>query len=156
MIIFAKSNIDMTIKKWPIEDVVLFQIEKTNKSVKQYSQREFDQRGMGITVDQWVLLKIIHEGEDLSQQDIAQRSRRDPASITRTLDILGKEGLAGREAALHDRRQRVIRLTDKGKSFVEEHMDFIQAQRKLSTKGFTKAEKTLLVDMLKRIQQNMS
>ena len=48
-----------------IENIILFQIDKTSKVSKLYSQREFDRLGMGITVEQWILLKFIEENDGL-------------------------------------------------------------------------------------------
>jgi DNA-binding MarR family transcriptional regulator len=138
-----------------IEDVVLFQIDKTNKMAKQHSQRLVDERGMGITVEQWVLLKIVHEESSLTQKELATKSTRDPASITRTLDILGKKNLISREAIPENRRSYNIALTKEGKVFVKKHIGFVQELRENSVKGITKKEMILLVDLLKKMQLNM-
>ena len=45
----------MTVKN--IEDVTLFQIDKTSKTSKIYSQRELDKLGIDITVEQWIVFK---------------------------------------------------------------------------------------------------
>ncbi len=82
-----------------IESVILFQLDKTSKTAKQYSQREFERLGLGITVEQWILLKIIHESDDISQKELADQSFRDPASITRTLDLLHSRGFIDRLAS---------------------------------------------------------
>ncbi len=139
-----------------IENVILFQIEKTNKTAKQYSQKELDRLNLGITVDQWVLLKIIEESNSTSQKEIALKSVRDPASITRTLDILVKKGLIIREAIPNNRRQYNIQLTQAGEFFVRQNMPIITEQRKQSVKGFTEKELTLLSGFLLRIQKNMT
>ena len=60
----------MTTEINDINRVILFQIDQTSKIAKQYSQRELDRRELGITVDQWVLLKIIEESAPLSQKEL--------------------------------------------------------------------------------------
>lgn len=139
-----------------IEEVVLFQIEKTNKTAKQFTQKEFDRLNLGITVDQWVLLKIIHEHTPLSQRDLAEKSQRDPASITRTLDILEKKSFIYREAIPTNRRQYNIVLSEKGMAFVLKHIDLILEQRKRSVQGISSNELKQFSSILKKIQQNMS
>lgn len=143
-------------KESDIESVILFQIEKTNKTAKQYSQKELDRLELGITVDQWVLLKIIEESNVMSQKDIAIKSTRDPASITRTLDILAKKGLILRETIPNNRRQYNIQLTSAGEFFVKQNLPIIKKQRKQSIKGFSSTELELLSAFLKRIQNNMT
>ncbi len=139
-----------------IEEVVLFQLDKTSKAAKLYSQREFDKLEMGVTVDQWVLLKILDETNAISQKELAMKSVRDPASITRTLDLLEKNALIQRTQSSADRRQYDIDLTPEGKRFVHKHLPLIHTMRQQSTKGISQQELTSLVDTLKKIQANFT
>lgn len=141
--------------KQNIESVVLFQIDKTSKVSKIYSQREFDRLGLGITVEQWILLKIIEESNQLSQRELATKSLRDPASITRTLDILEKRNYVMRNSIPNNRRRYDLALTKVGQKLVAEHLDIIKEHRKRSVQGFTKQELSQLSTFLSRIQENM-
>ncbi len=140
---------------WPLDSVILFQIDKTSKVAKQYSQRAFDRLKLGITVDQWVLLKIIHESEDISQKELANQSFRDPASITRTLDLLHRRQLIDRHPVPNNRRQYRICLTDKGQLFVSIHMPMVQKHRQNSVAGISSEELATLSTLLQKIQDNM-
>lgn len=139
----------------PIEKVILFQLDKTSKIAKQYSQKEFDRLGLGITVDQWVLLKIIEESAPLSQKELAKHSTRDPASITRTLDLLEKKQLIERESIKGNRRQYNIILTKQGNSFVQTNLALVSEHRRKSVEGLSKEDLEQLKRMLLKIQQNM-
>ena len=139
-----------------IEEVILFQIDKTSKMAKQHSQKLVDERGMGITIEQWILLKIVHENAPLSQKELAKKSLRDPASITRTLDLLMKKDLLFREDIPGNRRSYNIRLSKEGESFVKEHMSFVQGLRENSVKGVSNKELQFLSDILKKMQSNMT
>jgi len=139
-----------------IENVIMFQIERTLKIAKQYSQREFDALGLGITIEQWILLKIIEEEKELSQKELAQKSTRDPASITRTLDLLQKKNFVIREALPNNRRQYNIILTKEGAAFVQKNMDVVHQQRLKSVEGLSNADLQSLKQMLQKIQNNLS
>jgi len=138
-----------------IEDVILFQIDRTSKISKIYSQREFDKKNLGITVDQWVLLKIIDETQPISQKNLADKSKRDPASITRTLDILERKQILLRETIPNNRRQYHIKLTRYGSNFVKGNMKMISKHRKTSIKGLSDKDLQQLKAMLLKIQDNM-
>jgi len=138
-----------------IEDVILFQIDQTSKVSKQYSQREFDRLGLPITVEQWIILKIVAENEDLSQKELARKSYRDPASITRTIDLLEKKQFLMRKAISNNRRTYHIGLTTLGKQFVEENMPIISQHRQLSIKGLSQEDLTALSSLLSKIRTNM-
>ena len=139
-----------------IEQLILFQIDKTSKVAKQYSQREFDKLDLGITVDQWILVKIIQEEQPISQKEIATKSLRDPSSITRTLNILEQKQLIQREAIPNNKRQYNIILTKRGAAFVKTNMKMITKLRRRSIRGFKSEELELLAAMLQRIQKNMA
>ncbi len=141
--------------KQDIETLIAFQIDKTNKLIKLSSQREFDKSGLGITVEQWILLKIIEESEQISQKELADKSLRDPASITRTLDILSKNGFIIREQIPENRRQYNIILTSTGKKFVSKHLGMVKELRSKMTSSFSKNELASLSTMLEKIQHNM-
>lgn len=137
-----------------LNDVVLFRIEQANRAARQYAQREFDRLGLDVTVDQWVLMNLIDEGDGLTQQELAARSHRDPASITRTLALLDTRGFIERRPDERDARAIRVSLTDTGARFVESVWPVVRAMRKRSTRGFFDDELTLLTAMLHRVQLN--
>lgn len=138
-----------------IENVILFQLDKTSKISKLYSQREFERLEMGITVEQWILLKIIHENDGLTQKELADKSLRDPASITRTLDLLNKKGFAERKPVEDNRRQYSVCLTKDGESFIKKYMPVINRHRAKSIEGISQEDLNTLNHLLATIQQNM-
>ena len=138
-----------------IENIILFQIDKTSKLSKLYSQREFDRLGLGITVEQWILLKIIEEHDGLTQKELADKSFRDPSSITRTLDLLNKKGLVERKSVEDNRRQYDLCLTKKGQSFIDEYMSVVNNHRAKSIDGISQEDLKTLNMLLGKIQQNM-
>lgn len=139
-----------------INEIILFQLDKTSKIAKQYSQSVMDKLDFGLRIEQWVLLKIIHENSPLSQRELATKSLRDPASITRTLDILSKKEFITRLPIPNNRRQYNIELTNVGATFVEKNMETVKELRSLSVKDFSQEELKMLSNMLLRIQKNMS
>ena len=139
-----------------LSSVVLFQIEKTSKIAKRYSQRLFDQKDWGLTVDQWVLLKIIEQHAPISQKELSDLSMRDTASITRTLDLLAEKGFVERQAVPNNRRQYNIELAKQGQAFIDKHMEVIRETIEQSLDGFSEKEIGMLSDFLLRIQTNMS
>ncbi len=139
-----------------IEDVLLFQIEQASKASKVYTQREFDNLQLGITIEQWILLRIISESPNLSQKVLAEMTYRDPASITRSINILTNKGFVARQFTKENKKTYKIDLTEKGKHFVEEHLPMVISHRKRSIEGFSENELQLFSDFLRRIKENMT
>lgn len=138
-----------------LDNVILFLIEQASKAAKRHSQRVFDEKKLGITVDQWVLLKIIQENESSSQKELAEISYRDGASITRSLKLLDNMGFIKRTPTPEDKRQYNISLSKKGEDFVEMNMDMVKSHRKKSVKGLSKGDLQELKRMLVQIRKNM-
>ena len=139
-----------------IERTILFQLEKTSKASKSYAQREFDKINLGITIDQWGLLQLIHETEELSQKELAEKSMRDPASITRTLVLLENKGLINKKDTKNDKRLHKIFLTKKGKDFIENNNHNIAAVKRNTIAGFTDGELSILNSLLERMEVNLT
>ncbi len=138
-----------------IEEVILFQIEQASKASKIYSQREFDRLGIDVTIEQWILLKIISESKGLTQRELALKSSRDPASITRTLDLLAKKGLIARMSVEGNRRRFSIELTKEGNAFIEKYLNVVLELRKKSVAGIPQDQMEILSELLIRIRKNM-
>jgi DNA-binding MarR family transcriptional regulator len=139
-----------------LDDVIYFLVEQTDRKTKAHSAQAFLQAGIDITVEQWVLLKLIEQNSEISQNALAEKATKDAASITRMLDILQKKGLVQRLAAPDDRRKYLLVLTTEGQALIDQHMDLVVGLRKMGVKGFTKQELEALKGMLLRIQANLS
>ena len=136
-----------------IENVLFFQIEKTNKMAKIFAQKLMEQDKMGVTVEQWVLLKIIQESDIISQKELAEFAVRDPASITRTIKLLEVKGLISRNAIL--RRQFQLSLTENGVSFVKQHFSLIKRLREQAVKDINPKDAKIVQKVLLQMQKNM-
>ena len=138
-----------------LSNVVNFLLEQTVRQIRGYAQRQLDTLQTGITVDQWVLLKIIEERRQISQVELAQVSNKDTASITRILDILQKKGLIQRIDDEHDRRKYLISLTGEGKAFVMRNLSFVNGIRNQIVQGLSQEEIRALKGILDKIRQNV-
>lgn len=151
---FDTSIIDTSMKLEALQNVILFQLDQTSKMAKQHSQRELDQLNIEITVEQWIILKVIHEKPGLSQMELAAETYRDPASITRTLDLLQKKKLVARKPVRLNKRAYSLELTTEGDYFILQNTPLIAEMRQKALRGFSKSEAETLSAMLKKIQGN--
>lgn len=113
----------------PLEDVLYYLIEKTNKVVRRFSQERFIEAGIDITVDQWLVLKKISESERITQIELANALFKDRASITRILDLLLEKKLVKKEGG-EDRRANILILTQNGLKFMEKALSIVKRTRK--------------------------
>lgn len=138
-----------------LNNVVNFLLEQTVRQMRGYAQRQLDALQTGITVDQWVLLKIIEERKQISQVELAEVSHKDTASITRILDLLQKKGLIQRIDDEYDRRKYMISLTAEGVEFVMRNLPIVNRIRSQIVQGLSQEEILALKDILDKIRQNV-
>jgi DNA-binding MarR family transcriptional regulator len=138
-----------------LESVLYYLIEKANKVVRRYSQEDFNNAAIDLTIDQWLMVKKIGDNERISQVELAVALFKDTASITRTLDILLKKKLVRKETA-DDRRAFELILTDAGTKLVNKALVRVRAIRKQGVNGMTEKEIDQFRTSLQKVITNLS
>jgi DNA-binding MarR family transcriptional regulator len=137
-----------------LDDVFIYLIERTERQIKRYANIALKAQGIEITPEQWVLLKRIGERAVINQRELAELSFKDPASVTRTLDLLEKNGLVRRDDMAGDRRAYNLMLTDAGVELVERIMPVAQSVRAHGLRGVSAEELGELKRILNKIYDN--
>ena len=72
-------------------------------------------REHGLTEQQWRVVRVLAENDNIDASEVAARSFLLAPSLTRILQFLEKAGLVRRTADRSDQRRSVLRLTRKGR-----------------------------------------
>lgn len=139
-----------------LEEIYIFHLDKAYKQFKKYKNGVFKKAGINITGDQWIVLKTIHEYEGLKQRELAQKTFKEPASVTRILDILEKKGWVERKNTPSDRRTYQLFTTDTGKTLVVKILPLAIKMRLKGIEGIEKDNVERLNEMLVKIFKNFS
>lgn len=137
-----------------LDEVLFFHIEKMMKRVKEYTLQEFKAHQFPVTKDQWVILKRIADDEGSNQKEIAESTFKDPAALTRILDLLEKKKLVKRQNSPSDRRTFMISLTVEGKRLVNKMIPVVQEIRKKAMQGINKEEEEMTKTIMQKITNN--
>jgi len=97
-----------------------FKIDTTIKKIRSALQKKLNERGIDLTVDQWVLVDHISRDEGISQNVLAEITYKDPPTVTRIIDLLERKGFVQRRMAVGDRRKFNIFMTEAGMKIREE------------------------------------
>ncbi len=108
----------------------------------------------GISPEQFAVLVRLSSGEGFHQNEIAEYVLKDDATITRILDSLEKKGLAGRRRSAEDRRANIAFITRTGMSLVEQVFPLITGLQTELTRGISREEEALVIDILSRVRSN--
>jgi len=138
-----------------LEDVYFFLLERTVRRFRKFGQREFSKRGIDLSSEQWVVMKRVHETPGITQKEIAESTYKDPASVTRMIDLLEKKGLLVRGVEKGDRRAFSISLTKDGMKYVEEILPLAEEMRRFGLKSVSNSDKAVFIKVLNKIYENL-
>jgi len=101
--------------KFKMENLHGYMVGRTAFTMKHKFHKQIKLMGYKATPEQWGILNLLEQEEGLSQSEIAEKSIKDKANITRILDVMQRNGLIQRQKHENDRRAYKIFLTDKGR-----------------------------------------
>lgn len=137
-----------------LSSIIFYALDKAIRSYRRMAQATIDRAGLDITVDQWLVLRVLLEHDDLTQHDIAERVFKDQASVARILALLTRRGLLSAVPLPHDGRRTQLRVTEPGHRILDAVQPIILQNRALALQGISEEELALLRPVLERIALN--
>ena len=83
--------------------------------LRQFMQKKFRENAVDLTYEMHQVMACLWKRDGINQQEIADLTLRDKASITFLINNLTKRELVKRQEDPNDRRSKLIYLTGKGK-----------------------------------------
>jgi len=139
-----------------LEDNIIYLIgEITRLSHKRVSSI-FIKNKFDVTVEQFGVLALLWYQEGINQQAIANGLNRDKTTITRIIENMIKKNLIVKVPDQLDKRNKLIYLTDKGRSLQKDMIEstgvvYMDAIKKLSVK-----EIKTVTGVLQKMKINLS
>lgn len=84
-------------------------------SIRQFMQKKFRENNIDLTYEMHQIMACLWRKDGIKQQELADLTLKDKASMTFLVDNLTKRGLVTRGEDSSDRRSKLIYLTPKGK-----------------------------------------
>lgn len=107
-----------------------------------------------ITIEQWTVLANLWKNDGQTQQQLADLSNKNKASITHLIDHLEKSQLVRRTVDEQDKRNKIIYLTPEGENLQKALTKVIKKTTKTFTDGIDKKELKNCTKVLKKIVEN--
>jgi DNA-binding MarR family transcriptional regulator len=101
------------------------------------------------------LLADLMTNDGLRQQDLAISTIKDKGTVARALKQLEVAGMINRAVDEEDRRQKRIRITDKGLRLIEYASDHAEHTISCAKKNITTEELAICTSVLNRIYHNL-
>jgi len=125
--------------------------------IKKYQFRDRNQICcFGISVSQCYVLETLHTHGSLTMNELAKKMYLKISTMTRVVEQLVKKSYVRREEGLYDRRVRLINLTKEGKAIYKKAWENIFESEKVILKGIPSEHKTVLIDVLRKLNQAVS
>lgn len=137
-----------------LETINFYLLDKAIRTYRIYSQKKLRENGFKITVDQWLVIKVLMENPGISQQNIAEKAFKDNASITRIIELLVKSKYLDRKVNPKDRRTSILKVTPSGEEIINKVQGLVLENRKVAQAGITFEELENLNATLKKIIKN--
>ncbi|MGL4818465.1 MAG: MarR family winged helix-turn-helix transcriptional regulator [Bacilli bacterium] len=137
--------------KQPISESLAFIVSIAQKSLVQRMEQRFAQDGLPLTFEQFTVLSILFYEADLCQLELAQKSGRDQAAMSRLVLTLLKNGYVVKVPSTSDKRYNLISLTPEGNAARLKAIVHVEAVLAEATALLSDAEVEQGVHFLKHI-----
>lgn len=108
-----------------------------------------------LSTSQFEILGYLYHSAGMEQKQLQQCTGVRAATLTGLLDKLEARGLVIREAADHDARAKIVKMTPPGKTYFTQLFDVMHQFEERMMAGFSPAERSLFVDWSQRIAKNL-
>lgn len=135
-----------------MSSTIAFELEKTLHLMKSRILGVFRENKFPVSKDQWLILERIAKNEGSNQKNIARDTFKDPAALTRILDILVDKNFVKRQASAEDRRTFDIHLTVEGNRLVNRMTPILDKVNSEIQNAISIDDKKLLQTILQKLQ----
>lgn len=133
-----------------------FLINATDKIMMNNFVRKLKNNGINITFEQFTILTMLWDNENLCQYNLAQLTNRDQASTSRLINTLIKNELIIRQCCSSDKRINRIKLTEKGELLKEPVESIARECFEEAIDGISKEEIEQGIKFLTKIGENLN
>lgn len=137
-----------------LDNVIYFIMDRTYRKGRQYSMQRMAAAGFDVTIDQWVVVLQVHENPGISQKEVAVRTFKDAATLTRIIDLLEKKDYLQRLRNPNDRRKFELHLTGSGEQLVKELRPLVHEIREIGTAGIDEKDLAIAKRVLGQMFDN--
>lgn len=140
-----------------LENYLIPHITLTTYKYKAKGSAIFRELKVDITVDQFIILKVLSNIKNLTQQELAEVLYKDKSNLSRMVESLNKKGYISRTLDIKDNRTvKKLELTQSGYELAEKLSIYALQLQKNVIDGITKEETAIVKNVMKKIRDNLN
>jgi DNA-binding MarR family transcriptional regulator len=130
------------------------EITLLNLAFKQFFQTKLREHNIDLTFEMMQILYCLWDNDGVNQQEIANITAKDKASMTNLLDNLTKRNMVYRQEGT-DRRNKLIFLTPEGKALKKKISPWIKSLHQTAKNNVNPQHLEELVTVMEKIRTNL-
>ncbi|HWJ27981.1 MAG TPA: MarR family transcriptional regulator [Flavisolibacter sp.] len=131
------------------------EVSRINLTFKQFIQLKLRQNNFDLTFEMLQILALLWRKDGINQQEIADRTVKEKASMTYLLDNLSKRKLVVRKEDEQDRRNKLIFLTAKGADLKDKIEPWVKEMYLLASKNIPIDKIAICIEVLTAMRKNL-
>jgi DNA-binding MarR family transcriptional regulator len=139
------------------EDFILFMqgVTRSIHEMRSFVRNKIKEKGLDLTFEMVQILKSLWDKQHVNQQELANITMKDKASLTYLIDNLSKRGLVIRTEDKNDRRNKLISLTEEGIALRKTMQPCFDELYAVAGKDVDPKLVTAGLDLFKKINENI-
>lgn len=135
---------------------IAVELNLTGCKLKQYIAAMLKMQDVPLTPEQFLLIDILWNQGEMSQQQLADRMQKDKNSVTKLVDAIERKGFVIRKQNSSDRRSNTIVLTEKAELLKNEAKKKGISILENMLEGITEEELRSFLGILHKLNSNMT
>jgi DNA-binding MarR family transcriptional regulator len=123
--------------------------------LRQFMQKKFRENNIDLTYEMHQIMACLWGKDGVKQQELADLTLKDKASMTYLIDNLTKRGLVKRREDATDRRSKLIYLTAKGKGLGKKVEPWVAELFTIASRDFQIGEIRKSIKAVKKMRDNV-
>ena len=135
---------------------IAVELNLTGCKLKQYIAAMLRRQAVPLTPEQFLLIDLLWNHGDMSQQQLADMMQKDKNSVTKLVDASERKGFVMRRQNINDRRSNTVVLTEKAELLKNEAKTKGISILDAMLEGISEEELRAFLEILHRLNRNMT
>lgn len=142
-------------KHYYLEESIGYIVRNFTIALRKRLISNLNEAGFYISIEEWIVLTFLWRFPGKNQAQIGDFLNQDKTAVTRLLDLMEKNETVVREVSEEDKRNKLLKLTDKGKMLYANLLPHIEKTLETAYSGLNEKDIEICKSSLLKMQENL-